>query len=399
MMVRKVSRLRAWWTILHKEVVDNLRDRRTLSTIAMSVVIGPLLMFGFLWFAEKTVKEETDLVNAEALVLPVVGAEYAPNLMAWLAQNNIDVVEPPIDPEESIRKGEHRAILVLTKQFPDSFSKAKTAPIRLIHDSSISGLEQIGFHTTKNAIDTYSNRVGAMRLSTRGINPEIFKAINVNVSDVASPQARSGQILSIMPYLIIMFIMAGGMYLAIDSTAGEREKGSLEPLLTQPVERNIILLAKLSATIVFSSLTFLLVLLGLALGFTYMPIDSISVSVSAIKVIKVFVFCLPFSFLGCALMVLLASFTKSYKEAQSYLSMVMLLPSLPLMLLAFLSPEPSIHNMWIPSLSQGLIIIETFKGEDIPLHLVAISMLASTAFAMILAWLAVKLYQRERILG
>jgi sodium transport system permease protein len=399
MIVRKVSRLRAWWTILRKEVLDNLRDRRTLSTIAMSVVIGPLLMFGFLWFAEKTVKEETDLVNAEAMVLPVVGAHYAPNLMAWLAQNNINVVEPPADPEASIRKGEHRAILVLTEQFPDSFSKAKTAPIRLIHDSSISGLEQIGFHTAKNAINAYSRQVGAMRLSTRGINPEIVRAINVNVSDVATPQARSGQILSIMPYLIIMFIMAGGMYLAIDSTAGEREKGSLEPLLTQPVERNIILLAKLSATIVFSSLTFLLVLLGLALGFAYMPIDSISVSVSAIKVIKVFLFCLPFSFLGCALMVLLASFTKSYKEAQSYLSMVMLLPSLPLMLLAFLSPEPSINNMWIPSLSQGLIIIETFKGEDIPLHLIAISMLASTAFAMVLAWLAIKLYQRERILG
>lgn len=399
MIVRKVSRFRSWWTILRKEVVDNLRDRRTLSTIAMSVIIGPLLMFGFLWFAEKTVKEETDLVNAEALVLPVVGAEYAPNLMTWLAQNNIDVIDPPSDPEASIRNGEHRAILVLDEQFSKSFSSAKTAPVRLIYDSSISGLEQIGFHTVKNAINSYSRQVGSMRLSARGISPEIINAINVNTSDVSTPQARSGQVLSIMPYLIIMFIMAGGMYLAIDSTAGEREKGSLEPLLTQPVERNIILLAKLSATIVFSSLTFLLVLLGLALGFAYMPIESLSVSLGLVKVIKVFVFCLPFSFLGCALMVLLASFTKSYKEAQSYLSMVMLLPSLPLMMLAFLSPEPSLHNMWIPSLSQGLIIIETFKGEDIPLHLIALSMLASTAFATILAWCAVKLYQRERILG
>lgn len=396
---RKISRLRAWWTILRKEVVDNLRDRRTLSTIAMSVIIGPLLMFGFLWFAEKTVKEETDLVNAQALMLPVVGADYAPNLMAWLAQNNIEVIDPPSDPEDSIRKGQHRVILVLDEQYPNSFTQAKTAPARLIYDSSISGLEQLGFHTVKNAINAYSRQVGAMRLSARGVSPEIIKAINVNISDVSSPQARSGQVLSIMPYLIIMFIMAGGMYLAIDSTAGEREKGSLEPLLTQPVERNIILLAKLSATIVFSGLTFLLVLLGLALGFAYMPIDSLSVSIGAAKIIKVFVFCMPFSFLGSSLMVLLASFTKSYKEAQSYLSMVMILPSLPLMLLAFLSPEPSINNMWIPSLSQGLIIIETFKGEDIPLHLVGLSMLASTALAIVLAWLAVKLYQRERILG
>ena len=399
MINRKVSRFRAWWTILRKEVVDNLRDRRTLSTIAMSVIIGPLLMFGFLWFAEKTVQEETDLVNSEAMILPVVGSEYAPNLMAWLAQNNIKVIHAPNDPEESIRKGEHRAILVLNEEYPAAFSQAKTAPIRLIYDSSISGLEQIGFHTVNNVINAYSRQVGALRLTARGISPDIVRAINVNVSDVATPQARSGEVLSIMPYLIIMFIMAGGMYLAIDSTAGEREKGSLEPLLTQPVERQTILLAKLSATIVFSSLTFLLVLLGLALGFAYMPIDSLSVSVTPLKIIKIFVFCLPFSFLGCSLMVLLASFTKSYKEAQSYLSMVMLLPSLPLMLLAFLSPEPSVHNMWIPSLSQGLIIIETFKGENIPLLLIAMSMLSSAAFATVLAWCAVKLYQRERILG
>jgi len=91
-----------------------------------------------------------------------------------------------------------------------------------------------------------------------------------------------------MPYLVIMFIMIGGMYLAIDSTAGEREKGSLEPLLTQPVERSTILLAKLSATAVFSSLTLFLVILGLSVAFKYMPIDSVSISIGFIKIVKIF---------------------------------------------------------------------------------------------------------------
>ncbi len=399
MQTRNISHMRSLWTILRKEVIDNIRDRRTLTTMAMSIIIGPLLMFGFIWFAEKTVKEETDLVNAEAIQLPVSGADFAPNLMNWLRQNNIDIIQAPDDIEGSISTGVHRVVLIIDQGYPESFDKGETAPVRLIHDSSITGLEQIGFHSVRNAIQSYSSQIGSLRLLSRGIAPEVIRPIQVNISDVATPQARNGQILTMMPYLIIMFIMAGGMYLAIDTTAGEREKGSLEPLLTQPVKRHIVLLAKLGATIVFSSITFLLVLIGLALAFEYMPIDSISLSVGPAKVAKVFLWCLPFVFVACSLMVLLASFTKSYKEAQSYLGMVMLVPSLPLILLAFLSPEPSIDNMWIPSLSQGLIIIETLKGESISFPLIGLSMITSLGLATLLSWLAIKLYQRERILG
>lgn len=399
MPTRKLSRLRLWWIILRKEVTDNLRDRRTLTTLSVSIIITPLLMFGLIWFTEKTVKEETDLANAKPVELPVVGAKSAPNLMNWLRQNNIKVIDAPSDPEAAIEAGTYRTILLIPDDYTTRFREGKTAPLTLLHDSSISGLEKIGFATTSSALQAYSRQVGAMRLTARGIDPGVVRAIQVNISDIARPEAKAGQLLSMLPYLIVMFIMAGGMYLAIDSTAGEREKGSLEPLITQPVERSTILLAKLSATIVFSGLTLLLMLIGLAIAFKYMPIESVSVSVGIFKVAKIFIFCLPMVFLGSALMVLLASFTKSHKEAQSYLSMVMLVPTLPLIMLGFLSPEPSISNMWIPSLSHGLIIIETIKGDYIPLPLLGLSALVSTLFAGALTWLAVKLYSRERILG
>ena len=399
MHTRKISHLSSLWTILKKEVLDNARDRRTLTTMGVSIVIFPLLIFGLLWFLDKTVKEETDLVNADAVELPVVGAEHAPNLMAWLKQNNIEIIAAPDKPEASISSGEHRAILVISENYPEALKSGKTAPLRLIHDSSITGLEKIGYNTIRNAINSYSGQLSALRLMARGVNPEVANPIRVNVSDVATPQARSGQFLTMMPYLMIMFIMAGGMYLAIDTTAGEREKGSLEPLLTQPVKRHIVLLAKLGATIVFSSLTLLLVLSGLTLAFEYMPVDLIAISVGIREVITIFLACLPFVFAGCSLMVLVASFTKSYKEAQSYLGMVMMVPTLPLMSLAFLSPEPSINNMWVPALSQGMIIIETLKGEHVPLELIGVSMICSLLVSAVLAWCAVKLYQRERILG
>ena len=388
-----------FWIILKKEILDNARDRRTLTTMAVSIIIAPALMFGFLWFAEKTVKEETNLVTAKAIELPVVGAELAPNLMNWLRQNNISILSAPKDPRQSIVDGEHKVVMVIEADYVEAFGKSEPAPISLIHDSSLGELDKIGFSLVRRAIQTYSGRIGSLRLQARGISPQIVRPINVNVSDVATPAARNSQILSMVPYLIIIFIMVGGMYLAIDTTAGERENGSLEPLLTLPVDRGAVLLAKLSATAVYSALTFLMVLLGLALSFEYAPIDSITVSIDAAKVIKIFITCLPFVFLSAALLVLVASFTRSYKEAQSYIGMVTLVPSMPLIVLGFLSPMPSFSNMWVPSLSQGLIIIETLKGELISPSLIVLSMSSSLLFAALLAFIAIKLYHREKILG
>ena len=140
-------------------------------------------------------------------------------------------------------------------------------------------------------------------------------------------------------------------------------------------------------------------LVGLSLAFAYMPIDAISVSMDWTKILIIFVSCLPFVLLGSALMVLVASFTRSTKEAQSYLGMVMLVPSLPLIMLTFMSPIPSVANMWIPSLSQGLIIIETLKGGVVAMPLLALSMLCTLLAAGLLAFISIKLYERESILG
>jgi sodium transport system permease protein len=394
-----ISNWNGFRVILVKEIVDNLRDRRTLTTMAVSIIVGPLILFGFLWFAEKTVKQETDLVNADPIPLAVVGAELAPNLIIWLEQNNIEIVAPPNNPEQAVNDGEHRVVLIIEASFVDAFNVGRSAPLRLIHDSSLGGFKKLGFNTISRAIRLYDSQIGSLRLQARGISPEVVRPIILNVSDVASAQARNAEILNMMPYLIIIFIMAGGMYLAIDTTAGEREHGSLESLLAQPTDRRYILLAKLGATIIFSALTFLLVLIGLALSFEFVPIEAITISISATKITKIFLTCLPFVFVACALMVLLASFTKSYKEAQSYLGMVMLVPSMPLVLLGFLAPAPSLSNMWVPSLSQGLIIIETLKGEVIAWSLIGMSMLSSLVVAGILSYIAIKLYQREGILG
>lgn len=397
--INNVSNFQGFWTILKKEITDNFRDRRTLVTLVVSILITPALMFSILWFVEKTVKEETSLVNAAPVQLPVDGAIHAPNLISWLRQNNIEILPPPTNPQQAIIDGEHKIVLVIERTYPEAIKAGETAPLRLLHDSSIAELDKLGFRTVSNALNNYAYRIASMRLQARGISPQTVQPLQVNISDLAPPQARNVQILNMIPYLVTIFIMVGGMYLAIDTTAGEREKGSLESLLIQPVDRRYILLAKYFATVVFSSLTLMFVLIGLALSFKYAPIESLTVNISQSQVAIIFVTSLPFVLVGCAIMILMASFTKSYKEAQSYIGMLMLVPSLPLILLMVLSPKPSLSNMWIPSLSQGLIMIETVKGETISMPLIALSVVSSTVIAFVLISIAIKLYQRERILG
>ena len=319
--------------------------------------------------------------------------------MSWLEQSNFAINDAPTDYEQAVRNGEERMILKITEDYPKRFATGETAPLLLIHDSSIAGLEKIGYHSLQRAIYTYGNTISSLRLQARGVSPKVIRSIQLNVSDVAPSELRNTQVLTMMPYLIIIFIMLGGMYLAIDTTAGERENGSLETLLIQPASRKSIVLAKLLATMLFSSLTLLCVLLSLALSFKVLPIESFEIVLSPIKIAVIFVTNLPFVFLGCSLMVFLASFTKSYKEAQSYLSLMAIVPSMPLILLSVLSPEPSLSNMWIPSLSQGLIVIETLKGEPIDMALILLSMLGSSLLALLFVFMTVKLYERERILG
>ncbi len=398
-MINNPKQTKLIWIIFCKEVIDNFRDKRTLLTILASTIFGPLLLFSFLWFAEKTIKDETDSVRAEPIQLAVVGAEHAPNLMTWLVQNNFAIKEAPKDYEQAVRDGDERMIVKITDDYPKRFATGETAPILLIHDSSIAGLEKIGYQTLQRAIYTYGNRISSLRLQARGVSPKVIQSIRINVSDVAPAELHNAQVLTMLPYLIITFIMLGGMYLAIDTTAGERENGSLETLLIQPAKRSSIVIAKLLATMLFSSLTLMFVLVSLSLGLKYLPIESFDISFSLSKIIIVFITSLPFVFLGCSLMVFLASFTKSYKEAQSYLSLMAIVPSMPLILLSFLSPEPSLSNMWVPSLSQGLIIIETLKGEHINIALILLSMLSSSMLAMLFVFMTIKLYARERILG
>jgi sodium transport system permease protein len=203
-----------------------------------------------------------------------------------------------------------------------------------------------------------------------------------------------------MPYLLVLVVFMGGFYLAIDTTAGEREHGSLEPLLTQPVDRAQLVLGKLTATVFFSAMSLALFLVSFVVAIPFVPLERVGMAleIGASECIAMFLVCVPLMVFAAALLAVVASFAKSYKEAQTYLSLVILVPTLPLIITQLMSVDTSTWLMLVPSLSQSTLINDIITGEPIaPLH-IAMSVASTALLAAALAWLAIRLYRRERIL-
>ena len=224
----------AWLTIFLKEVRENLRDRKTvMNALVIGPLIGPVLIGLILTVV---VSRETKRAD-KPLELPVIGAEYAPNLIKYLRTQNITIESGPSDPERAVRDQEEDVVLRIDDRFEESWRKGDTAPLDLVFDSSHQDADRAR-RRVENAVDNYSRQVGALRLVARGIHPVVARPISVVDRDQASPEAKGGVFLSFLPYTLILGAFMGGMYLAIDTTAGERERQSLEPLLVNPVHRS-----------------------------------------------------------------------------------------------------------------------------------------------------------------
>jgi len=203
-----------------------------------------------------------------------------------------------------------------------------------------------------------------------------------------------------LSYFFLAALLTGGMNLAIDSTAGERERGSLEPLLCLPVLRDHLIIGKILAASAFMALSLALSLTTFYFTLRFLPLEELGMTPNFDLgvVVTAFFLLLPFALLGAALMTLIASFTKSYKEAQTWLTVVILAPTLPILVVSILMVRPSTLLMAIPSLSQHLLLVSLIKNEPINWLYVAISVIGTLSLGLLLTWISARLYRREGLL-
>ncbi len=392
--------MRTLFTVFVKEFLDNLRDRRTLlSALLFGPLFGPIV-FGLM---VSRMLDQSVTGSDEVLTLTLSGSHFAPGLTSFLESQGVNIkrAEYAEDAARSaVRHGTAEVIVLIPKEYPALFERGAPAPVLLIADS-VDSQTRKQVDRVRRVLATYQSSLAQLRLQVRGVNPTLALPVAVNEVDVATPTGRAVVILGFMTYFILFAVLMGGLYLAIDSTAGERERGSLEALLSLPVARAALVGGKILATCAYMALSLALSLTAFVVVFRFVPLERIGMSANLglVTALTFFAICLPFIPLGAALMTLVASFTRTYREAQTYLTTVLLVPTLPIAFASIYSLKTKSSLMFIPSLSQHLLMTSVLKDEPVQFGDLATSGLVSLLFAAALFWLTARHWRRESMLG
>lgn len=392
--------MRALLRVFAKEFLENLRDRRTLIS---ALLFGPL--FGPLLFGAMVTKmlNQTLSESDEPLKITVSGGDTAPNLVRYLESHRVTLVFAALTEDaarESVKRGAAAVVLIVPSDFAPRFKAALPAPLLLVADSSDSQTRKSA-ERLRGLLGGYASGIAQLRLQIRGVDPLLAVPVAVNEIDVTTPAGRAVVVLGFMTYFVLFSVLMGGLYLAIDSTAGERERGSLEALLSLPVARSALVGGKILATCAYMSLSLAINLTAFVAVFRFVPLERLGMSANlgVDTALEFFAICLPFVPLGAALMTFVASFTRSYREAQTYLTSVLLVPTLPIAFASIYSLKTQSSLMFIPSLSQHLLMTSVLKDEPIAPLDVLVSAASALGIAALLIALTARHWRRETMLG
>lgn len=392
---KRIGLLGALFQVMRKEWVDFSRDRRTLLlTLLIAPLIYPLIFLGIGKLSE--MRAQTQLEGT--LELPVVGIERAPNLMKYLAGYGIEAKAAPEDIEARIRAQDEDLALAIDENYADDWHAGRPAKLDIITDTTRRTADVSVMRVSK-VLEAYGGSIGAMRLLIRGINPAIATPVHVGTRDVATPEAKSSSFMTILlPLILTIFAFIGGSHLAMDTTAGERERQSLEPLLATPVSRAALVGGKMLAAVVLGLLSMLLILLSFKLTATFTSGMGRQMDVSFLAMAKLLVTLLPLVLIGTALITFLSAGAKSMKEAQSHIMWLMMMPMLPAYgLMAYPLKDTALWQYAVPFLSQNQLIMKITRGEAASFEQWGVYLGTSMALVVILWAAAVWRYRQEKL--
>ncbi len=380
-------------TVMKKELKDLSRDTRT---VVLTLVLAPLFAPIFQVGLGVMISKRSDTENEKALELAVVHAERAPNLIEWLGGQNVVVKPAPADPEAAIRDQSVDVIVRIGDDFEADWKASKPAEVEVLHDSSRSDAH-VPVARVEKLLQAYGQNVGALRLLARGVSPSSAVALRVGDRDLMNAANRGWTSLMMLPYFLCLIAFIGALPFVVDVTAGERERQSLEPLLATPAARGAIMTGKILAASVFGIAAVALSLITFKLAFDFGPSAGVKVNVSMWVIARILVVLVPMSLLGSTLVTFLAAAAKSVKEAQGYLSILILLPMVPTMVLLVNPVKNQLWMMATPFLSQNQLIMKLLRSETVSYAEWAVYLVAGFGAAAIFWALAVRRYNDERL--
>jgi sodium transport system permease protein len=381
--------------IVRKELVDTFRDRRTGTvTLLSSILAGPiLLMLIFNLMASQAGR-------ARDLTLPVQGAEHAPAVVAFLERQQVKVMPAPGDYEAAIRRGDLDVVLVVDDGFMHDVAGGRPGRVRLVYDRS-RDRARASIDQAETLLAAYNRLWGEQRLMLRGVTASVANPLRIENADLATPQQSGALVLFLVAYYGLFAALMGGMAVALDTTAGERERQSLEPLLTTPARPLEIVVGKWLAVVAFDALVVVLTLTGFYLTLAFAPLPPVGVPFlfGSREFGRFLIVLVPMVLMLPALLLYIGSRAKAYREAQANVSVLLFVVSLiPLVQLFMQRKEPS-WLMLVPVSAQYSLLNTSLRGEAPALAQLALSWLAPLVLIALALGAFARRLSRESILA
>ncbi|MEX2366939.1 MAG: ABC transporter permease [Pseudohongiellaceae bacterium] len=399
-----------WNVIARKELKDALRDRRALLSLLIFPVLGPVMVY---FMFTRIVDLSGDL---EAVSLPVVGSEFAGDLIDYLEQAGVQIEnllpyagtndsqviydQQMLDRiEAAIASRRADYVLLIPEDFEQRVSQSRPVNLELHHESSRTAAAP-KVERVQQLIESWGRENAMLRLIARGISPQITSVVNVQRIDIASAQARARQVLAMIPLFVIMAAFICGMGLAVDATAGERERKSLEPLLVNPVSRMNIVLGKWFAAVLFSASGLVVVMVLNLFALSQVPLDQVGLvfNIGRLEIIGILITTLPLAFFATSIQIFIGIFAKSFKDAQAYLSLIMMLPMAPYFFNMFNTQDRELWMSFVPMLGQHMLLADVVSAKTPEILDFAIAGLAVFLCSLLFIYGASELLKRERII-
>jgi sodium transport system permease protein len=376
----------AAWIVYRKELTDALRDRRTLLVVVLSsVAVGPLLLLALsVLFAD--IEE-----RAELREVVVAGIEHAPTLRNFLLRQTYSVQAAPADFEAQLKDSKlGNAVLVVDADFESALARGTAPPVSVV-TSSANTRAQASAARVARLLQGFSSEQAGLRLATRGVAPALMQVLDVQQVDLANPQTRAAQLTGMLPFFVLMAVLYGALNAALDTTAGERERGSLEPLLMNPAPRLALVAGKWAAVASVGMLIAVLSCLSFLPGQWLLQSETLAAMFQfELPEAGLFVTLLiPLAAAVSALMMAIAIRCKTFKEAQANNTVIILVVSiLPLITLFNPTGERRWH-LWVPALGQVTLMNRVLKGETLtPLDVAAPLLVSIAITALCVAYVA-----------
>ena len=370
------------------------RDRRTgMVTLLSSILAGPILLL----LIFNLIASQAE--RARALTLPVIGAEYAPAVVAFLERQQVKVTKAPADYDALIRRGDLDVVLIIDTDFGNDVAQGKPATVRLVFDRSRERARP-SIDQAESLLRGYNRLWGEERLMLRGLTSSVANPLRIESDDVATPQQSGALVLFLVAYYGLFASLMGGMAVALDTTAGERERQSLEPLLTTPARPAEIVVGKWLAVCTFDALVVALTLSGFYLTLAFAPLPPVGVPFlfGAREFGRFLLVLVPMILMLPAILLYVGSRARAYREAQANVSVLLFVVSLiPLVQLFMQRKEPG-WLMLVPVSAQYSLLNTSLRGEAPALAQLALSWLAPLALVAIALVAVARRLSRESVL-